>query len=383
MNQMLGPRVFVLDALGRLPEEVPLAQACEQAGMRATATATPAAASTWPLLTAALRARGAAAVLVMADASASAPAPHCHWLDAAHARGWVVPQAGGDIDADHLAAAWQAQLARGHVPADAALLAWPALPLLSWLSGGDPPGGMSTPPVSARCATDPPLGLYAIAGDAAALRKVLQAGVRTVQLRIKRPADADAAWTAALRQAVRDSLAAADGHGALLFINDHWRLATELGARAVHLGQEDLLALDERGRAELRASGLGLGVSSHAVWELCRARSLAPQYIACGPVWPTTTKDMPWQPQGLDNLAWWCRVAEAPVVAIGGILTPEQVRQTAAAGASGVCVLRGLGSDPRLTVTALQQAFEQGRQAALADAGQPVGQMHPTLGRAA
>ena len=373
MNQMLGPRVFVLDLLRGVPKEVPLAQACEQAGMLATAP--PAA---WPLLTAALRARGAAAVLVTADASA--PAPHRHWLDATHARGWVAPQAGGDVNGDRLPAAWQAQLALGHVPADAALLAWPALPWLSW---GDPPGGLSTPPVSARHEIDhPPLGLYAIVDDAAALRRVLEAGVRTVQLRIKRPADADAAWTAALRDAIRDSLAAADGHGALLFINDHWRLATELGARAVHLGQEDLLALDERGHAELRASGLGLGVSSHAAWELCRARSLAPHYIACGPVWPTTTKDMPWRPQGLDNLAWWCRVAAAPVVAIGGILTPEQVRQTAAAGASGVCVLRGLGSDPRLTVTALQQAFEQGRQAATAHAGQPVGQMHPTLGPA-
>ena len=376
MNRILGPRVFVLDALKAAPREMPLVNACEQAGLLATAT--PAAAAAWPLLTAALRAQGAAAVLV--TAGTSDPAPHSHWLDTAHASGWVAPPPGADIDADRLPAAWQAQLALGHVPADAALLAWPALPCLSW---DGPPGGLRMPPVSAACATDSPLGLYAIAGDAAALRKALQAGVRTVQLRIKRPADADAAWRAALRDAVRDSLAAADGHGALLFINDHWRLATELGARAVHLGQEDLLALDERGHAELRASGLGLGVSSHAVWELCRARSLAPQYIACGPVWPTTTKDMPWRPQGLDNLAWWCRVATAPVVAIGGILTPEQVRQTAAAGASGVCVLRGLGSDPQRTVAALQQAFEQGRQAALADAGQPVGQMHPTLGRAA
>ena len=114
MNRMMGPRVFILDAVGGVPRAVSLAQACEQAGMRATATATatPAAAATWPRLTAALRARGAAAVLVMADApaatstsaatsaatstSASAPAPHCHWLDAAHARGWVVPQAGRD-----------------------------------------------------------------------------------------------------------------------------------------------------------------------------------------------------------------------------------------------------------------------------------------------
>ena len=382
MNRMVGPRVFVLDAASGVPKEVPLAQACEQAGMlpmeARAATATPAA---WPLLTAALCARGADAVLVIADASAavSPPAPQRHWLDATHARGWVAPPAGADIDGDRMPAAWQDYLALGHVPADAALLAWPALPLLSW---GDPSGEPITSPLSARHAEEPPLGLYAIVDDASALRSVLQAGVRTVQLRIKRPADADAAWTAALRDAIRNSIAAAEGHGALLFINDHWRVAAELGARAVHLGQEDLLALDGRGHAELRASGLGLGISSHAVWELCRARSLAPQYIACGPVWPTTTKDMPWRPQGLDNLGWWCRVAGAPVVAIGGILTPEQVRQTAAAGASGVCVLRGLGSDPRLTVAALQQAFEQGRQDALADAGQPVGPMHPTLGRA-
>ena len=374
MNRMVGPRVFVLHALSGVPEEVRLAQAYVQACMPATAAAAPA---TWPLLTEALRARGAAAVVVVA--SGFTPARYRHWLDAAHARGWVAPQAAGDIDGDRLPAAWQARLALGHVPADAALLAWPALPRLSW---GDQPDGLSTPPVSARHAMDPPIGLYAIVDDAAALRRVLQAGVRTVQLRIKRPADADAAWTAALRDAIGDSLAAADGHGALLFINDHWRLAAELGARAVHLGQEDLLALDERGHAELRASGLDLGVSSHAVWELCRARSLAPKYIACGPVWPTTTKDMPWRPQGLDNLAWWCRAADAPVVAIGGILTPEQVRQTAAAGASGVCVLRGLGSDPQRTVAALQQAFEQGRQAALADGGQPIGQMHPALGPA-
>ena len=386
-NQIRGARVFMLDAAGGPPKEVPMTWVCEKAGVHAPA----ARQAAWPLLTAALRARGAAAVLVIADASthaltdaptdASAATPHSplHWLDAEHARGWVAPQVGVDIHADQLPALWKANLALEHVPADAALLAWPALPWLSW---GDQTAGLYTPPAPARQAAQPPPGLYAIVPDAAALRQVLKAGVRTVQLRIKRPIDADTAWTAALRDAIRDSLAAAEGHGALLYINDHWRLAAEMGAGAVHLGQEDLLALDERGHAELRASGLGLGVSSHAVWELCRARSLAPQYIACGPVWPTTTKDMPWRPQGLHNLAWWCRVAGAPVVAIGGILTPEQVRQTAAAGASGVCVLRGLGSDPQLTVATLQRAFEDGHQDALAAAGQPICQLHPTLGPA-
>ena len=180
---------------------------------------------------------------------------------------------------------------------------------------------------------------------------------------------------------MRESVAAARDHGALLFINDHWRLAAELGATAIHLGQEDLLALGDAGRAELRATGLSLGISSHAVWELCRARALAPAYIACGPVWPTTTKDMPWRPQGLDNLAWWTRAAGTPVVAIGGILTAAQVRKTARAGAAGVCVLRGLGADPKQVVPALQDAFDLGRseRATVVAPTRP----HPTLEPAA
>ena len=368
MNRFVEPRVFVLDAPHGVPQELSVAQACARAAISTAAS------GSWPLLTAALRAQGAAAVLVALPAAAREQP--CYWLDAAHARGWVTPRAGGDIDGGGLLPAWQAHLAQGHVPGDAALLAWPTLPLLSWGDQNDP---LSATHTSAHHLSDAALGLYAIVDTAVALRGVLKAGVRTVQLRVKRPGAADAAWATALRASVRDSLSAADDHGALLFINDHWRLAAELGARAVHLGQEDLLELDARGRAELRSTGLGLGVSSHAVWELCRARSLAPRYIACGPVWPTTTKDMPWRPQGLDNLAWWCRVADAPVVAIGGILTPEQVRQSAAAGASGVCVLRGLGTDPRLTVATLQQAFELGRQEAQAQTGQPVVRLHPTL----
>ena len=308
-----------------------------------------------------LRAEGAAAVLVHG-------AEGLHWLDSEHAKGWV--RAPGPTVPAALERAWEALHGEGYVSADAALLAFETLPLLSW---GETP--IEPPSLPAR--DDASLGIYAIVDSAQQVRQVLEAGVRTVQLRIKRPADADARWQAALAGAVRESLAAARDHGALLFINDHWRLAAELGATAIHLGQEDLLALGDAGRAELRATGLGLGVSSHAVWELCRARSLAPAYIACGPVWPTTTKDMPWIPQGLDNLAWWTRAAGTPVVAIGGILAAEQVRETARAGASGVCVLRGLGADPKQVVPALQEAFELGRseRATVATPARP----HPTL----
>ena len=173
-----------------------------------------------------------------------------------------------------------------------------------------------------------------------------------------------------------DAIGASRDAGAELFVNDHWRLARELGAPGVHLGQEDLLALGDAGRAELVASGMALGISSHSLWELCRARTLSPRYIACGPVWPTVTKDMPWIPQGLDNLAWWVRAAGAPVTAIGGILGPAEVEAVARTGTDGVCIVRGLGDDPRLSLPLFLAALQAGRRALLEESP---AWPHPTL----
>ena len=204
---------------------------------------------------------------------------------------------------------------------------------------------------------------------------MLSAGVRTVQLRIKAAEDTEA--TPALEAAVRDSVAACRAAGAELFVNDHWRLAQRLGAPGVHLGQEDLLALGDAGRAALRDAGLALGVSTHSLWELARARALAPRYLACGPVWPTLTKAMPWRPQGLDNLAWWCAMAGVPVVAIGGLLEARHFEAAMRAGADGACAVRVLGEDPGRRVPALLQAVAAGR-AARAEA--PVPPLpHPSL----
>jgi hydroxymethylpyrimidine kinase/phosphomethylpyrimidine kinase/thiamine-phosphate diphosphorylase len=102
-----------------------------------------------------------------------------------------------------------------------------------------------------------------------------------------------------------------------------------------------------------------------------------PRYVACGPVWPTLTKAMPWRPQGLDNLRWWCHMAGHPVVAIGGILEPAQAAEAAGTGAAGVCVVRGLGDEPAAAVAAFRQAIESGRQLARAA---PPSLPHPMLG---
>ena len=345
-----------------------------------------------PALARRLREAGAGAVCIVGVARPEGRS--LDWLDTEHARGWLAPAGEtvrDDGDASSYANQLSAAIGRGFVVADAAVLARMAttrraadavefvndptvLPRLSW--GEEPCFAPTSTTASARR-----LDLYAIVDSADRLLQVLAAGVKTVQLRIKTPAAPDAGWHQMLRSEVQRSVSACEAAGAELFVNDHWRVAAELRARGVHLGQEDLLALGEDGRSALQATGLSLGISSHSLWELCRARTLSPRYIACGPVWPTLTKAMPWVAQGLDNLAWWCRMAQAPVVAIGGILGSEQVYDAARCGADGVCIVRGLGEDPRQVVPALQAALEAGRHGGQGrNGGQiPISGPHPSL----
>ena len=318
-----------------------------------------------------LRDRGAAAACIVGVVHVDGRL--LHWVDAPHARGWIAPAgAAATADAGRFAGEWSAALGRGFVAADAAVIATMALAaggrpgfinephLLPRLSWGELPRFVPAP-APARRATHR-LGLYAIVDSAERVQQVLAAGVRTVQLRIKAPPVPDDSWRALLRREVERSIQACRASGAELYVNDHWQMAAELGAFGVHLGQEDLAAMSEDRRAAVLASGLAQGVSSPTRWEQARAPARAPRDNASGPVWPTLTKDMPWQPQGLDNLAWWCRMAPAPVVAIGGILAPQQVRDAARCGADGVCIVRGLGERPQDAVPALQAALEAGRR---------------------
>ncbi|MEK8029615.1 bifunctional hydroxymethylpyrimidine kinase/phosphomethylpyrimidine kinase [Ideonella sp. DXS29W] len=358
----------------------------------------------WPALARALRAIGVQAVAITGGDSPDLAHQALDWIDTPQAQGWL---AAPRVRTPHhhgtgctFATSAASAIALGHAPADSLVLAKMAT-LHALRHAG--PVGQGAGPVRARVgfATDvgcmpqmswgealealtpvalpdeaerrEPLGLYAIVDSSERVQQVLDAGVRTVQLRIK----AGSVDEPALRQHINQTIDQCRAVGAQLFINDHWALACELGAPGVHLGQEDLQALGEAGRAELRASGVALGISSHSLWELARARSLGPRYIACGPVWPTLTKAMPWRSQGLDNLSWWCRMAGHPVVAIGGILAPDQARAAAACGAAGVCVVRGLGHRLEATVPGFVEALRGG---ALHPSREVPELPHPVLG---
>lgn len=183
----------------------------------------------------------------------------------------------------------------------------------------------------------PSLGLYPIVDSADWVARLLPLGVSTIQLRIKELAGD------ALAREIGRAVELACRHGARLFINDHWELAMASGAYGVHLGQEDLATAD---LDALRKAGLRLGISTHCHYEVARAHALRPSYIACGPVYETTAKAMPWVPHGLDGLRYWRRVlSDYPLVAIGGI-SAARAGGVAAIGVDGVAMISGITQSP-------------------------------------
>jgi thiamine-phosphate pyrophosphorylase len=134
-------------------------------------------------------------------------------------------------------------------------------------------------------------------------------------------------------------------------VNDYWRAAVVAGARHLHLGQEDLADADLNA---IRDAGLTLGLSTHDDAELETALRARPDYIALGPIFPTTLKSMRFAPQGIPKITEWKkRVGSLPLVAIGGIKL-EQAREIFSAGADSIAVVSDVtqNTDPDARVRA-------------------------------
>jgi len=183
---------------------------------------------------------------------------------------------------------------------------------------------------------------YPIVPDTELLGRLLPRGIKLVQLRIKdKPATV-------VRAEIERAIALCAGHRCDLVVNDYWREAIELGARFVHLGQEDLAATD---LPAIREAGVKIGVSTHNFEELEAALAARADYIALGPIYATTLKAMPWPPQGLPRIAEWRAKIACPLVAIGGI-TLHRAPLVLASGADSVAVITDIvtGQDPEARV---------------------------------
>jgi len=206
------------------------------------------------------------------------------------------------------------------------------------------------------------LGLYPVIDSLYWLQRLLPLGLNIIQLRVKNTPLAE------LEQTIKEAIELAKEYNCRLFINDYWQLAIKHGAYGVHIGQEDLADAD---LAKIQQAGLRLGISTHGCYEFLLAQQLQPSYLAVGAIFPTKTKDMTGQIQGIENLqqlltlrskiratqlSGYSDNAYIPVVAIGGI-NLARASQVLATNVDSIAVVTAIteATQPELAVAKLKQ----------------------------
>jgi len=196
------------------------------------------------------------------------------------------------------------------------------------------------------------LGLYPVIDSLYWLKRLLPLGLEIIQLRVKNLAEDE------LEQVIIAAVKLAKEYDTRLFINDYWQLAIKHGAYGVHIGQEDLQDAD---LAVIQKSGIRLGISTHGCYEFLLAQQLQPSYLAIGAIFPTKTKDMTGQIQGIENLKQVLALRpkellqQIPVVAIGGI-NLERAAEVIATGLASIAVVTAITEAEKLSGLSPEQA---------------------------
>ena len=192
--------------------------------------------------------------------------------------------------------------------------------------------------------TDPVVGYEELA------RVMVERGLKIIQLRMKDVAPGEVISVA---RAIREIVPP----GVSFIVNDDPRIAAEVGADGVHLGQEDMPY--DRAR-EIVGPDAIVGLSTHNPDQTGRACALRPDYIGVGPVWATPTKKNPDPVIGIDGMREMLGLATVPAVVLGGI-DHSNVREVVEGGARNLCAVRCINGsrDPGAEIDRLLEAMER------------------------
>ena len=141
------------------------------------------------------------------------------------------------------------------------------------------------------------------------IKKILEGGVKIIQLRFKKGKDSDN-LKFAIR--VRDLC---NNFGALFLINDRVDIALACKADGVHLGQDDM---DIKSARNILGYSKIIGISASDELNIKKAILDGCDYLGIGPVFVTSTKEGK-VPLGIDTLKSLTKDISIPWFAIGGI----------------------------------------------------------------
>ncbi len=163
------------------------------------------------------------------------------------------------------------------------------------------------------------------------VEEALKGGVTLVQYRSKET-DGGIMYKDAL--ALRELC---DKYQVPLIVNDRVDVALAVGAAGVHLGQDDLPCAVAR---KLVPENFIIGVSAHNVEEALAAQKDGANYLGCGAVFGSQTKNNV-SSLGLEKLKSIREAVAIPIVGIGGV-TVENYAKVLATGANGAAIVSGI-----------------------------------------
>jgi thiamine-phosphate pyrophosphorylase len=165
--------------------------------------------------------------------------------------------------------------------------------------------------------------------------KLAHMGVQLIQLRAKHTPPRQF-------QEIANALITSTPADVKIIINDRPDIASIAKAAGVHLGQEDLPVAEAR---KICPTLQWVGVSTHNLEQLRAANHTSADYIAVGPIFPTSTKENPDPVVGLDLIRAAKKLTRKPLVAIGGI-TIKTAKEVFQAGADSVAIISDLQNAP-------------------------------------
>ncbi len=175
-----------------------------------------------------------------------------------------------------------------------------------------------------------PSNKYSIVDE---VKMVLEGGCRWIQLRMKDSTDEE------VKKVAEEIIPICQEAEAILVIDDRVNLTLETKVHGVHLGKNDMPAVEAR---ETLGAGAIIGVTANTANDIITYKKIDVDYVGLGPFRYTTTKENLSPVLGLDGYRKIiseirANGIELPIVAIGGI-TIDDIDEIMATGVNGIAM---------------------------------------------